>query len=268
MCLLDAHSGPDPECGPLECATITFGARDDPMSAPDYKALLDRLVDVEAPPLPKRTGLVMEPTPEQVRGRVIGGLASLAFGAALGLALHRFQADFWAVVGGGLFGFVGIAFLVGRGNKVARCPFCNALITDVADNLTSPRAYRCTACGEYSSVEGRVIRAHDPSVVADKPTFAADIVSPLVFPRGCVQCGAPPTRLDELKSRDVKAAHLVVGRVRVETTTLRGVPYCADHADAVSLDKLGGKPVLLWRSLAMMRKFLHANRPRAERASA
>ena len=59
------------------------------------------------------------------------------------------------------------------------------------------------------------------------------------------------------------AGFLVVGTVRVKTFKLSGVPYCNAHKNAVELKTgTGNKLYLDWRSLAMMRRYLTANRGR------
>jgi hypothetical protein len=55
----------------------------------------------------------------------------------------------------------------------------------------------------------------------------------------------------------------VVGAVRVKTFKLGGVPYCAAHKKAVEMKtEVGNKLFLHWRSVAMMRRYLAANRSR------
>ena len=55
----------------------------------------------------------------------------------------------------------------------------------------------------------------------------------------------------------------VVGAVRVKTCKLPGVPYCVAHKKAVEMTtEIGNKLFLDWRSLAMMRRYMAANRGR------
>jgi len=97
----------------------------------------------------------------------------------------------------------------------------------------------------------------------ERPTIRAPLAQTVVWPRACVQCGAEPTRFEEVSTSNLSAGFLVVGTVRVKTFKLSGVPYCNAHKNAVELKTgTGNKLNLDWRSLARMRRYLTANRGR------
>src|SRR5204862_7987344 len=97
----------------------------------------------------------------------------------------------------------------------------------------------------------------------ERPTFRAPLAQTVVWPRECVQCGAEPTRFEEVSTSNLSGGFLAVGTVRVKTFKLSGVPYCTAHKKAVEMSTgIGNKLYLYWRSLAMMRRYLAANRRR------
>ena len=74
----------------------------------------------------------------------------------------------------------------------------------------------------------------------------------MVWPNGCVQCAAEPTRFDEVGTYNVNKGLLVVGAARVKTFKLQGVPYCNAHKKAVEMNTgIGNSLYLDWRSLAI-----------------
>ena len=124
-----------------------------------------------------------------------------------------------------------------------------------------PRPVQCRKCWEYSGLQKGFVSPYNPNAVEERPTFRSPLAQNVVWPRGCVQCGVEPTRFDEVGTFSVNKGLLVVGAVRVKTFKLPGVPYCAAHKKAVEMTtEIGNKLFLDWRSLAMMRRYMAANR--------
>src|SRR5437667_9744480 len=97
----------------------------------------------------------------------------------------------------------------------------------------------------------------------ERPTIRAPLAQTVVWPRACVQCGAEPTRFDEVSTSNMSAGFLVVGTVRVKTLKLSGDPYCNAHKNAVEISTgIGNEVYLEWRSLAMRRRYFAGNRQR------
>jgi hypothetical protein len=105
------------------------------------------------------------------------------------------------------------------------------------------------------------VRAHDPKAVSEVPKFVSPVFDSGVWPKGCVACGEPPTRLDEVKTHSVSYGNLAFGRLWVTSGKAKGIPYCEKHRDAVALKIDQQKRVTLeWCSLPMMRRYMAVNR--------
>jgi hypothetical protein len=221
--------------------------------------------DAVAPPVASRSNPLRQPTHAEATSKLKSGLGILIFGVVVGGALLYFG---FKVIGGAallFFGGAGLLIVFTRKDEVSACPFCGAVL----DTLPKPaasgaaRPVQCKKCWEYSGVQKGFVSAYNPNAVEERPTFRAPLAQTVVWPRGCVQCGAEPTRFEEVSTSSLNAGFLVVGAVRVKTFKLSDVPYCNAHKKAVELSKgLGDKLYLDWRSLGMMRRYLAANRGR------
>jgi hypothetical protein len=148
---------------------------------------------------------------------------------------------------------------------VAPCPYCGAILgaeTGEDDLAIDDEAQSlwCKKCGEYVTLQKGELRPHEPTVVTPEPTFKSHVFTNGVWPPGCVLCGRAPVRRDDLGTTDVSGAALLVGRLSVSTGSVKGVPYCAEHGEAVKLSIDDEKLQLTWRSLPMLRQYLAANR--------
>jgi hypothetical protein len=164
---------------------------------------------------------------------------------------------FWAVVAP-LIAIVLVSTLFTRKNQVADCPFCGNMLVPFID----PEV-RCRRCSEYSIRDKNLLRPLEPHTVSAVPRFKAPIFKSAKWPRGCVGCGAEPTRFGGVPNYSVTLSpqRLIASRIIVAIRIPRGVPYCDDHRNLVSLDcGLGREACLRWSSLTMMRRYLAANR--------
>lgn len=218
---------------------------------------LGNLMEVQDPPVPSRTS----PIGSRSAGEKAKNFAvSLSIGAAFSamswwLFHHGFM--FYGVTSG-LFGVFGvIAAFVGSSEKAA-CPFCGASV-DVLDR-TEGRKIRCEKCSEYSIVNAGLMRPLDPATISDKPEFESPAFRTGVWPKGCVACGAPPVRLDDLSTYSLGGAMLLMGALQVMRGAVKGVPYCAQHRDKLALKVTSDKKLFIrWTNLRMMRRYLAAN---------
>ena len=221
--------------------------------------------DAVAAPVPSRSNPLRKPTHAEATSKLKSGLGILIFGLLVGGALFYFG---FKVLGGAallFFGGGGLLIVLGRKDEVSACPFCGAVLDNLpkpnSDNV--PRPVQCKKCWEYSGVQKGFVTPYNPNAMEERPTFRSPLAQSVVWPNGCVQCGAEPTRFDEVGTYNVNKGLLVVGAVRVKTFKLQGVPYCNAHKKAVEMNTgLGNKLYLEWRSLAMMRRYLAANRGR------
>ena len=227
-----------------------------------YQQLLDSLVTSEDPPVPQRTTSLAKPV-GPVRSKHIastGGVAAL-FGL-IAAALFYWQHWIW----GGIFGLLTVAMLQSAFSSnlwVAACPYCSAVFDPLAGLRPDKegKVVQCKNCFEYSVYSGGRVRPHDPNTVSEVPTFVSPVFEGGVWPKGCLACGASPTRLDEVKARNVSIGMLAMGRLWVTSGKASGIPYCEAHRDAVELKIDQRKRVTLeWCSLRMMRRYLAVNK--------
>jgi hypothetical protein len=223
------------------------------------------LSDAVAGPVPSRSKPLRKPTHAEANSKLKSGLGGFAVGAVIGGTLLYFGFYIWGgaavlfLCGGGLL----IAF--GSKDEVSDCPFCGAALHNLPkpDDNGVPRPVQCRKCWEYSGLQKGFVSPYNPNAIEERPTFRSPLAQSVVWPNGCVQCGAAPTRFDEVGTFNVNKGLLVVGTVRVKTFKLGGVPYCDAHKKAVEMKtEIGNKLFLDWRSLAMMRRYMAANRGR------
>ena len=114
-----------------------------------------------------------------------------------------------------------------------------------------------------------------------------------MWPNGCVQCGAPPVRLDSARAVRYQTRRLFTPLASSvlaphPAAQIADAPYCAQHRDAIDIilpnemfawtpwEYLPGfeermeqrrNAFLMWRSLPMMRRYLEANRRSMSAAS-
>ena len=193
-------------------------------------------------------------------GMLVIGATFLIVAALLWYFSHPIGAGICALLG---LILGGSAF--SKKTLISACPFCGAKLTGITEEAaTRGREIRCNECFEYSEASSMKIRPMDPNKVADKPRFVSPVFEGGVWPQGCVQCGATQTRTDELSDRSiVNPASLAVGRLWLSKTTMKNIPYCAEHRSAVELSVNQSNQIdLKWRSLRMMRRYLAVNRGR------
>lgn len=228
-----------------------------------YQQLLGSLVESEDPPIPQRTTSLAHPV-GPARTRYVLQMAAittffLVVPAALLLYWHH-----WII--GGIFALLSVMMIQGSFTSnawIAACPYCAAVFEAMQglDPDKEGKVVQCKKCFEYSIYSDGRVRAHDPNSISEVPTFVSPVFDSGVWPKGCVACGAPPTRLDEVKTRNVSYGMLVFGRIWVTSGKASGIPYCDAHRDAVDLKIDQGKRVTLeWCSLRMMRRYIAVNK--------
>jgi hypothetical protein len=237
------------------------------IAPPPAKAALrgPAMSDAVAAPVPNRSKPLRKPTHAEATSKVQSGLVGFVIGVLVGGALFYF--GFKILGSAALLFFCGLGLLILFGSKdeVSDCPFCGAALHNLPkpDANGAPRPVQCRKCWEYSGLQKGFVSPYNPNAVEERPTFRSPLAQSVVWPDGCVQCGVPPTRFDEVGTFAVNKGLLVVGAVRVKTFKLGGVPYCAAHSKAVEMKtEIGNKLFLDWRSLPMMRRYMAANRGR------
>jgi len=237
------------------------------IAPPENKVALrgPAMSDAVAAPVPNRSKPLRKPTHAEANSKLRSGLGGLIVGALIGGPLLYFGFYFWGGVAVLLLCGGGLLILSGHKDDVSDCPFCGAALHNLPqpDPNGVPKPVQCRKCWEYSGLQKGFVSPYNPNAVEEQPTFRSPLAQSVVWPNGCAQCGASPTRFDEVGTFAVNKGLLVVGAVRVKTFKLGGVPYCDAHKKAVEMKtEIGNKLFLDWRSLPMMRRYIAANRSR------
>jgi hypothetical protein len=244
----------------------------------------NRLADVEAPPVPNRSNPLCAPPPGVVKERLATIGSTFTMGAIF-IGFFYLLGVTWLVVAFLIFFSLAILILfLARNAPVGACPFCGGLIQRY--NRLRAEPVRCEQCGEISSFEKERFSPYDPNAVSTTPIFRSSLYEDAVWPNGCVQCGATPTRFDVAQAVRYQARRLATPLASSlylphPAAKVTGVPYCSQHRDAIQVvppkemfawtpwKYLPGfearmearrRASLLWRSLPMMRRYLEANR--------
>lgn len=247
-----------------------------------------RYSDVEAPPTPRRSSFLTAPDEKVVQSRRAYALSAVVLGlgwAAFCFVLGAKLLAYFFLVGYGLVVVLRMAAL--KKAPAVMCPFCSEPIERFNLELRRGEPLRCQHCSEYSKfVLGRLIALDPggPDAIAAKPFFRSPAFENAIWPNGCVLCGELPTRFDDATDERFQMRRLATpGAAFVvphPAVLITGIPYCDRHRDAVLpvapkemfdwpwkyfpgyAEKFAEKRTafLLWRSLAMMRRYLTANR--------
>jgi hypothetical protein len=219
------------------------------------------LVDIADPPVPSRTSPIVEKSAaEKLKMFLLTLSIAVGLGATSWWLLHN-GFMFYVISAGAVAIFALIATFSGSTLKSA-CPYCGGVIDSIL-NRQEGRQVQCEKCHEYSTVNLCLLRPLDPATPSDTPKFESPVFQKSVWPKGCVSCGEPPVRFDDLSKTTVGAIPALMGHIQVLRGSINGIPYCEKHRDKLSL-KVGSdkKLTLCWTSLRMMRRYLAANRNR------
>jgi len=232
------------------------------MPTATYQDLLDHLVDAPEPLVPTRTTSLAKPV-GPVRQQHMIRHVGLGIFMAIPAVIAGYYSH-WIIAG--IFGLLAGALLQSAFSNrywVAACPYCSAIFPPTAHLRPDAegKVVQCQDCFEYSIFEKGRVKAHDPKAITEVPSFKSPVYDQGVWPKGCVGCGAPPTRLEEIKANSVSYGMLVFGRIWVSSGKASGIPYCENHKAAVTLKIDQQKNMFLeWCSLAMMRRYMAVNR--------
>ncbi len=220
-----------------------------------------QLVEAADPPVPSRTSPIEEPSiGEKVKD----------FAVSIGIGLGLSALSYWLLthhiflVIGISAGVIGLAFTAAAffmSSKKSSCPYCGVRL-DVIDCKQGKRV-RCEKCNEYSTVNAGLLKPLDPTTTSETPEFESPVFRGGVLPNGCVACGAPPTRFDDISKASLGAAAAAFGLAQGVWGSVKGIPYCDKHRDKLALKVTGDKKMFFrWTSVRMMRKYLTANKGR------
>jgi hypothetical protein len=217
------------------------------------------------PPLPDKTVLLERlPWHKALARGIPNVMGALSVGMAGVLSYPLFESlsltALWTV-SSALAG--GILLTRSFQDRTGPCLYCGQPLGDDDHPLTASTVaitIQCPHCHEYSILQhSRLIPFQSPFPVIDH-RFVSPAFPNAVWPDGCVFCGKTPVRVENILRGSGFAADLVSSESKKWRAGLRQVPYCARHSDAIRLQIDDGHPVLYWRSLRMMRRYLAVNK--------
>jgi hypothetical protein len=249
------------------------------------------LADVQAPPVPNRSYPLCPPPPGVVKERLVTSGSSFLMGAIFAGFFYLLGITWLAIAFVIFFSLAIVILFFTRNGPVGTCSFCGGLIQRY--NRLKPEPVRCEQCGEISKFANERFSPYDPNAVSATAIFRSLLFENGVWPNGCVQCGAPPVRLDSARAVRYQARRLATPLASAviaphPAAQITGVPYCAQHRDAIDIippkEAFAWTPwkylpgfeermeqrrtaFLMWRSLPMMRRYLEANRRAKSAAS-
>ncbi len=188
-------------------------------------------------------------------------LGAIAWGIGWAFDLGWLQTTGYVL--GGLVAAMGI--FMGLTAQEADCPYCgHRLGTGVFDTLQKgdeDAQIECGNCFEWLLSNQGTVRAFLEADVGDK-TVDAPVCEGGSWPDECIACGAPAVRTEEASSNKFNAGALLVGSLSVSSGSVRGIPYCGEHGDAVSLAIRDDHLRVEFTDYAARRRYVSVNRGR------
>ena len=162
---------------------------------------------------------------------------------------------------------LGICMVLGLGWKASKaqisaCPYCGADI-GTHHTLNSDDRQKQLACDkrhEWLISDSGQVRAFREVNIGDKKEFDCPVFANGIWPAECIVCGAPATRRLNARTFGVGGAALLIGRISVSWGSVKDIPYCENHKDAVSIKTVDKKIWAVFNDYAMQRRYLHVNR--------
>lgn len=215
---------------------------------------------------------------------VVWGVVALGAGVAAFYALrYGVTNDGWRNVVGWIGGLAlgAVALVAGAGiffaSGTAACPSCAKALDALDPGIA------CVApcsCGALVKVSGGRASALGEDDVLEAPLLRAPFPERILWPEGCLVCGAPADATEHLSAHvSSTASNLLasavglglagtvgVGFVRSGggTTLTVEAPRCAAHTHVAAIDVRLGRPFLLFRAVRPFRAFLARNSVAAE----
>jgi hypothetical protein len=149
-------------------------------------------------------------------------------------------------------------------SQCAACPFCHK---DVGSgsllNLSfddQGKQFACESCFEWLISDKGQIRAFRETDIGDRKQFDCPVFANGVWPNECIVCGAPPTRHLNARTFNVGLGTLLIGKLSVSYGSVKNIPYCNEHKDAVTVKSFDRKIWADFNDYSARRRYLNTNR--------
>lgn len=148
-------------------------------------------------------------------------------------------------------------------SQCASCPYCgfevgakSMLQLSVDDKKLQ---FACDRCFEWLLSDGGKIRAFREADVDKQKQFDCPVIANGVWPNECIVCGAAPTRHLNARTFGVGLGSLLVGRLSVSYGSVKNIPYCDVHKDAVTVKDSENKLWAVFDDYGARRRYLYVN---------
>lgn len=207
----------------------------------------------------------LQPTTLGTRiGTVIGGVIMGTLFALFVWWLGHFFAWNWLKYTGVVLAVIFIIGFCKSGwqGQWTFCPYCNGRITGSPFLLLADEnsQFDCEHCHEWLISHRGEVRAFLPTDITDQRSFMCPMPKAGVWPSECIVCGAPAVRFLSARSIKFNAASLAIGRISVSDGSIKDIPYCDAHEDAVDAKIVSDKMHAVFDSFLAQRRFLHVNK--------
>jgi uncharacterized protein DUF4339 len=251
-----------------------------PRELPDLEALANSVSVSDAPECSDYVGRIeLDPISEEIselssasiwiklKNVLVTTFAFAFLGGLLYLAAMLFQLGWLettAYVVGGLGAVLGV--VLSLMTKVADCPSCGGLVgTKTEENLSKlddGEILECRHCYELLlSHEGEVkALAHGDAPQKQRKGLEAPVFEDGCWADECVVCGDAVDHVEEASKTKVELAQLLVGTLSVASTSIKDIPYCAQHSGQVSITIRDDHARLVFQELDARRRYVHINR--------
>jgi hypothetical protein len=148
-------------------------------------------------------------------------------------------------------------------SQQAFCPYCGAIVgKDASGHITREDVMvqkECSKCFEWLVSDGGQLRAFKTEDITEQKEFRVPLFKTGTWPNECIVCGNAVTKYSEAKNTKLNVAKLLVGRISVAWGSIKNVPYCELHDDAVKLKVDDPDMYLLFNDYSARRRYLAVN---------
>ena len=226
------------------------------------------------PPYSEKINLLKDNRLSSKAGKIFYAILGAAFiGGIVWFAVAIFFWKWSFYIGGAVMGLLLIGAIRSMlKSQSAECPYCGhevgakSLVDLSADDKLKQIA--CERCLEWLISDQGQIRAFRESDVGSKNAsgisvteeFDCPVFANGVWPNECIVCGAEASQYLNARTFGVGLASLLIGRLSVSYGSVKKIPYCAIHKDAVSVKNSDNKIWAVFNDYGARRRYLHVNR--------
>jgi hypothetical protein len=148
-------------------------------------------------------------------------------------------------------------------SQQALCPYCGGPLGNKGSgHITRDDVevqVECPRCFEWLMSSGGQIRAFKTEDIKEQKEFQSPLFQSGTWPNECIVCGGVVAKYGEAKNTKLNVAKLFIGRISVAWGSIKNVPYCALHDDAVKLKVDDPDVLLLFSDYTARRRYLAMN---------